>query len=74
MAAPPWFEKLTSFFRSEKAELDDVMSGTEARWSDALDQAEAGLDASPEDRMSAIQDQIAANDDAFEAIRDSLDD
>ncbi len=74
MANPAWLDKLTSFFRSEKAELDDVLGETEQRWSGALDQAEADLEASPEDRLSAIQDQIAANDDAFDAIRDTLDD
>lgn len=74
MANPAWLEKLTSFFRTEKAELDDVLGETEQRWSGALDEAEAELAASPEDRLSAIQDQIVENDDAFEAIRDTLED
>ena len=29
MANPAWLDKLTSFFRSEKAELDDVLGETE---------------------------------------------
>ncbi len=74
MATPSWLDKLTSFFRSEKAELDDVLGETEQRWSGALDQAEADLTASPQDRMASIQDAIAENDDAFDAIRDQLDD
>lgn len=74
MATPSWFTKITALLKGEKAEFDDLKADTEARWSGALDDAEANLEASPSERMAQLQAEIDANDEAFDAIRDTLDD
>lgn len=60
-----WLDRVRAWLGQEKAELDDVRRGLEAD----LDRRERQLQETPEQRLSRLQGEMKANDDAFEEVR-----
>ncbi len=57
----------------EAADAKEWVDASVERGHDELDQAERRLSDDPSTRMAALQDDIAANDQAFDSLRDKAD-
>lgn len=66
-----FLERVKQVFGRESAELREALDEVEQKVDDDLTRREAALDASPLDRMKMLQDDMADNDAAFDALRQS---
>ena len=67
-----FLDSLRSWFRTEAAEAREVLDHTQSRMATDLDRREAALEAGPSERLEMLQEEISANDDGFEALRDRI--
>jgi len=68
-----WLERLRLALRRETADAREWRRETEQRLDAELSRKERELDATPEERLQASLDEIAASDDAFDDVRRRLD-
>ncbi len=68
-----FWDTVRGWFKSEVESAKDLAGDLETDWSADLDRKEAELNATPEQRMEQLQDQIATNDSAFDDIRAKID-
>lgn len=68
-----FWDTVRGWFKSEVESAKELAGDLETDWSADLDRKEAELNATPEQRMEQLQDQIAANDSAFDDIRAKID-
>lgn len=64
------FDSITSWIRKEKDDIGDALDDATESLDRDLTRKERELDATPEERIGMIQDQIS--DDPFSAIRDRI--
>ena len=64
------FDSITSWIRKEKGDIGDALDDATESLDRDLTRKERELDATPEERIGMIQDQIS--DDPFSAIRDRI--
>jgi hypothetical protein len=64
-----FLEQLKGWFREESREARAWVDEATADGHAALGRAERRISADPSERLAATQEDIAANDDAFEALR-----
>jgi hypothetical protein len=65
-------ERVRAWLGRETADAQELMAETRERLEDDLDRRERELAASPDERLTILQEQIAENDAAFRALQERL--
>lgn len=67
-----FLDSVKAWLKEESAEAADLGRSTSGKMSRELDRREAVQNASPSERMSQLQEDIANNDSSFEALQDKI--
>jgi len=67
-----WFDRLRAALRREAADVRESWDEATAKADDALTRRERELEATPEERLAALQAEIEADPDPFAEVRAKL--